>query len=196
LHPSCNLIIWLALTLALQTLGFAGALLLGAALPALGGALLRAWRRQVWRARWLLLALWLILAWGAPGEAWQGISWAPTYEGMEIASLHTLRLIVMLGLLAWLLESLGRDGLVSALWGLLHACRAIGIDPRPLVVRLALVLGNLQAPPEKGAWRHLLDGRRQSAGPATLNLSLPRWAARDTVLAGAALAGLLAALIA
>ncbi len=196
MHPSCALIVWLVAMLALQALGHAGVLLLAAVLLLAGGrGLLRPWSSYVRRARWLLLTLWLILAYNVPGEAFRDLPWAPTYEGMADASLHALRLVVMLGCLAWLFRRLGRDGLVGALWGLLHPCRVLGLDTERLVVRLSLVLDNLQTPPEKGAWRQMLGmAALPAAGPASLHLLLPRWALRDSVLTGLVAAGLLAVL--
>jgi energy-coupling factor transporter transmembrane protein EcfT len=187
----------LAAVLALQALGYGGVLLLAIVLLVLGGGLLRPWSVYVRRARWLLLTLWLILAYNVPGEAFQDLPWAPTYEGIADANLHALRLIVMLGCLAWLFHYLGRDGLVSALWGLLQPCRALGLDIERLVVRLSLVLENLQKPQEKGAWRQML-GRdmKYTDGPDILPLALPPWVVRDSMWAGLAAVGLLGALVA
>lgn len=197
LHPSCALIIWLAAVLALQALGYGGVLLLAAGLLVFGTGLPRPWWGYVRRARWLLLTLWLILAYNVPGEAFKELSWAPTYEGIADANLHALRLIVMLGCLAWLFHRLGRDGLVSAMWGLLRPCRAIGLDTERLVVRLSLVLDNLQKPQEKGGWRKMLGRQMEHGkGPDSLNLALPPWAARDSLLAGLVAVALLGIVVA
>lgn len=197
MHPTCALIIWLATVLALQALGYGGVLLLAVGLLVLGSGVLRPWSVYVRRARWLLLTLWLILAYNMPGEAFQDFPWAPTYEGIADANLHALRLIVMLGCLAWLFHYLGRDGLVSALWGLLQPCRALGLDTERLVVRLSLVLDNLQKPQEKGAWRQMLGRAPQHAeGPDILQLALPPWAVRDSLLAGLVAVGLLGVVVA
>jgi len=186
LHPSTALIAWLAAVLACQLLGYAG---LG--LIALGFLLAQpkaagAWLSYVRRARWLLLTLWLILAYNTPGEALLDLAWAPTYEGVAEADLQAVRLIVMLACLAWLFGRLGRDGLVSALWGLLQPLRRLGIDSGRLVVRLSLVLDNLQAPAEKGAWRKVLAADGVFAGgPDVLHLSTPRWRLADSLAVAA-----------
>lgn len=186
MHPSTALIAWLAAVLASQFLGYAGLGLLALgillALPAAAGT----WLKYVRRARWLLVTLWLILAYNTPGEAWRDLAWAPTYEGIADANLQAVRLLVMLACLAWLFCRLGRDGLVSALWGLLQPLHMRGADTRALVVRLSLVLDSLQEPPEKGAWRKVLaSGGEFAAGPDRLTLSLPHWRLSDslTVLA-------------
>lgn len=197
MHPTCALIIWLAAVLALQVFGYGGVLLLTAVLFLLGGVVLRPWLDYVRRARWLLLTLWLILAYNIPGEAFQDIPWAPTYEGIADANLHALRLIVMLGCLAWLFHRLGRDGLVGAMWGLLQPCRVLGLDTERLVVRLSLVLDNLQKPQEKGAWRRMLGREMPHADePGILPLALPPWVVRDSLLTGLVTVGLLGVLLA
>jgi len=140
------------------------------------------WQRYLRRARFLLLSLWLIVAYNTPGEAWQDLMLAPTYEGIAEANLQALRLFVMLACLAALFAYLGRDGMVSALWGLLRPLRKLGADTARLVVRLTLVLDNLQSPPQPGAWRQMLaaaDG--SSHGPDILHVRLPSWRLLDTL---------------
>ena len=192
LHPTTVLIVWLLAVIGIQSAGYAVLGGLGAVLLAAGTA--RRWAGYLWRARWLLLSLWLILAYHTPGEALLDSAWMPTWEGIAEAGLHAARLVAMLGCLAWLFARLGRDELVSGLWGLLRPLRALRIDSERLVVRLALVLENLQQKPEKGAWKRMLAGGAESAGgPDVLRLALPHWAARDTLAvaaAGLALAGM------
>lgn len=196
MHPSCALIIWLAAVLALQALGYAGVLLLAAGVLIVGGGVLRPWWGYVRRARWLLVTLWLILAYNVPGEAFHEQPWAPTYEGVADANLHALRLIVMLGCLAWLFHRLGRDGLVSGLWGLLQPSRRLGLDTERLVVRLALVLDHLKVAPERGGWRRMLRAEAMPVdGPEMLHLALPCWTARDSLLVVLAATGLLGLLL-
>ena len=196
LHPTTALIAWLAAVLATQFLAYAGLALLVLGLLLARPTLWRPWFAYVRRGRWLLLSLWLILAYNTPGEALADLPWAPTYEGMADASLQAARLVAMLGCLAWLFDHLGRDGLVSALWGLLRPLQCFGFDTARLVVRLSLVLENLQARPEKGAWKKMLAGDPDFAGgPAVLHLSLPLWAVRDTLLVLASAGLLLGAIL-
>lgn len=192
MHPSTALIAWLAAVLASQLLGYAGLGLLALgvllALPAAAAT----WLKYVRRARWLLVTLWLILAYNTPGESWYDLAWAPTYEGVAEASLQAVRLLVVLACLAWLFCRLGRDGLVSALWGLLQLLHMRGADARALVVRLSLVLENLQEPPEKGAWRKVLASSGDfAAGPDSLSVSLPQWRLTDSLAVLAVAAALL-----
>lgn len=191
LHPSCALIVWLTAIVGSQFVGYAGLLTLG------GVALLwppfnaYRWFAYVRRIRWLLLTLWVILAYNTPGEAWLDNAWAPTYEGMAEAGLQSVRLLIMLLWLAWLFARLDRRGLVAALWGLLCSWRRPGINAERLVVRLSLVLENLEVPQEKGAWRRLLLTDAQFAeGPVSLGVLLVSWAPRDTLVVLGCIAGL------
>ena len=155
-------------------------------------AAFRRWLDLTYRARWLLLTLWLIMAYNAPGDAWLDQSWAPTYEGMAEGSLQVARLSVLLLWLAWLFVRLGRELLVSAVWGLLQPARTLGLEVERLVVRLSLVLENLQAPQERGAWRRMLRVEMQDVvGPDAVHMTEMPWRLRDTLLVVVCAAGLL-----
>lgn len=181
-HPSTVLFVWLAAVIGIQYLDPLGMFVLAAALSCSGRSVVGKWLRFVLRARWLLLTLWLVFAYNTPGEALLDLAWAPTYEGMIEACLHAVRLLLMLGCLAWLFAQLSYDQLVSGLWWLLRPLRHLGFDTERFVVRLSLVLENLQAQPEKGVWRQMLDvGHETVGGPEVLHLSLPLWAARDSL---------------
>ncbi len=194
LHPSARLVLWLFAVLVVQSLRLPGLLLLAAtALLATAGAG-RLWLGYCRRARWLLLTLWLILAWHAPGEAWLDLAWLPTREGMAQASEQALRLLTVFACLAWIYAAGGRDGMLAGLWGLLAPWRHRGGER--LVVRLALVLEHAQQPHPPGAWRGWLaaGGQVPLEAPDVLHLELPHWRWRDAgILAGAAslLGGLL-----
>lgn len=182
MHPSTTLIAWLSAVLSLQFLGYAGLGWLALAMLISLPSIVRPWLAYIRRARWLLLVLWFILAYNTPGEAFQGFAWAPTYEGVAEANLHALRLLLMLGCLAWLFNRLGHDVLLSGLWGLLLPLRWLGLDIERLLVRLALVLESLQSPPERGAWKQMLHVQPDfSSGPEVLQLNLPAWHLWDHV---------------
>ena len=176
LHPSTTFIIWLAAVLSVQFLGYVGLGVLGLAVLLSATAAVRPWLDYVRRGRWLLLMLWIILAYSTPGEAFHDFPWTPTYEGLAEANLHAVRLLLILACLAWLFNRLGRDGLLCALWGLLLPLRRLGFDIERLLVRLSLVLDNLQTPPEKGAWKRMLVSPPSfSQGPSLLRLHQPTW---------------------
>lgn len=191
LHPSAAILIWFAGVLAVQYLDYPGLLVISVVLLLQSG-LARAWGGYAVRARWLLLSLWLILAYHTPGEAYADLRWAPTYEGMNEANLHVLRLLVMLGCLSWLFARLGREGLVAGLSGLLLPAGRLGFKGERLLVRLSLVLDGLQHPHEKGAWRHMLASAEElPPGPATLVVNTMIWQTRDSLLVASIVVALL-----
>lgn len=177
MHPSAILIAWLLAVVATPWLDYSGIALLGALLLGLPGSLV-GWFAQLRRARWLLLTLWLVFAMGVPGEPFADLAWAPTYEGIAEANRHVLRLTLMLGFLAALFASLGREGLVSGLWGLMPSSQA----SERLVVRLALVLENAYRPDMHGAWKKMLHGAVSPFGGERLELKTMAWRWRDVLL--------------
>ena len=187
LHPSSALIAWFAALVAVQSLDYPG-LSACAVLLMLVPGVAQPWLCFVRRARWLLATLWLILAYNTPGEAYADIVWAPTYEGLAEASVHAVRLIVMLGCLSWLFVRLGRDGLLAGLWGVLQPWRYFGLDTERLVVRLSLVLESLKTPQEKGAWRKILLAEPDFAdGANSIKFASAVWTGRDSLLIAGAL---------
>ncbi|MCP5248741.1 MAG: hypothetical protein H6942_09465 [Candidatus Accumulibacter sp.] len=157
MHPTTYLVIWLSMLVASQFLdGYAllTALLL---LPLSGAAVRRRWRRLAWAMRWLLLSLFVVLAWGSAGDpAWSG-AMAPTREGLVEASTHLGRLLLALMAVAVLLEWLPVPDLLAATHRLLAPLRRCGIDPDRSVVRLLLVLRYIETTPRPRDWRSLLD---------------------------------------
>ena len=188
IHPGAVVLTWLFSTVTLQ---FLGAHALGLATLALllsGKGVVGRWARQVRRARWLLLTLALVFAFGTPGEAVFPVAWAPTDAGVEAAGLHGFRLVVLLGLLALLFELLDRRGLIVGLGSIAAPLRFVGLPVEPAVVRLALVFEYLETQPDKGSWRSILqEGEGEAAGPEVLQLEITSWRMRDAFLLGAAL---------
>lgn len=182
LHPSAQLLIWLLIVLAVQAVGGAGLAGLGLLLLWARPTIVPAWGGYLRRSRWLLLTLWLILAFNTPGDAWLDQAWAPTEQGVREASLQATRLALMLGLLAWLFATLGRDGLVAALWGVCLPLRKLGVDTAPFVVRLSLVLDHQQHAHRGSDWRAILQGALPPVdGPDRVKIDLPAWRTRDTL---------------
>jgi hypothetical protein len=174
------LLVCLITMVAIQFLGLAG---LALAIPVLLLALrssFAGWGRLLRRMRWLLLSVWLILAYGSAGDALFEQEWMPTHEGARAASLHVVHLALMLACLAGLFDALGRQGLLIALQSLLQPWSRLGMASERLVVRLSLVMQNLQADLPKGAWRNMLDGNF-AAGDAgeILRVEVPAWKTAD-----------------
>ena len=180
LHPSCALLVCLTAIAVIQFLGHVG---LGMVLLVL---LLRfdlvfpRWWALLRRMRWLFLTVWLILSYGTAGEAIFDLAWLPTYEGIAEATLHVVRLALMLGCLAWLFSMLGQRGLLVSLVSLLRPLSRYGIATDRLVVRLSLVMENLREELPKGAWRRMLEGQVEGAGgPTVLPVEVPAWRLTD-----------------
>lgn len=184
LHPTAALIVWLAVVLAAQHLAYSGLAFLAVMLLIACRGAGRAWWRYVSRSRWLLLALWLILAYHTPGDAWLEQPWAPTLEGIHEASLQAARLVIMLGALAWLFQKLGRAGMVQALWGLFRPVAGAGNGVERLVVRLSLVFAYLDRPADGLSWRQMLAGEAPVLvdDVAAIVFELPPWHLKDTVV--------------
>lgn len=189
-HPAACVLSWLVLLVAIQVLSWPVLLTIAVATALAGTEIRQRWWRLTRRARWLLLTLWLILAYGSPGEALFDVAWLPTDTGLADAGLHVLRLVVMLGSLAWLFARLPREDLLAGLWTLAAPLRRAGCDVARAVVRLSLVFDIVQEAPRPGNWRQLLEEEASLAhASATLRFTLPRWRMADSALvAGVALA--------
>lgn len=195
LHPTALLICWLCAIVAIQFFGYPLILGLAVVIALFGRDALPSWWQYISRVRWLLLALWLVLAYGAPGDALFDQDWLPTWAGVDAANLQALRLILILGCLAWLFNLLGRNGLMVALLGLLWPLRRQGGDIDRLVVRLSLVLDHLKTPPRKGAWRQMLHDQALPEGPENIVISLPAWRSLDTAAVGLLTVALVAGMV-
>ena len=143
--PGTVLCLWFLALVVVQAIHGAWALLLvpftvvGLCFFGGQGAFFRA-RHLVWRSRWLLLTLVLVLSWGVPGEALWGWSWGPTKEGLLAAALHALRLILSLVLVAGLLNSLPGKSFLTGLYVLSSPLRSCGVPCERGLLRMMLVL--------------------------------------------------------
>lgn len=182
-HPAACVLSWLVLLMAIQVISWPVLLAIAVVFAMAGGEVCRRWWRLARRARWLLLTLWLILAYGSPGEALFDLAWLPTDAGVADAGLHVLRLVVMLGALAWLFARLPREDILGGLWTLAAPLRQAGCDVARAVVRLSLVFDIVQEAPKPGNWRQLLEeGAIPAHAAATVRLSLPHWRLADSAL--------------
>jgi len=179
LHPAAALLACLTAIVVIQFLGWPGLALAFPVVMLTARESLSRWPYLLRRMRWLLMSVWLILAYGTSGDAIFNVAWLPTHEGVLEATLHVARLGLMLGCLAWLFSSLGHQGLLAAL----HPLARLGITSERLVVRLALVMQNLQTELPKGAWRDMLDGGNAvyGGGPETLQVATVSWRTLDYV---------------
>ena len=189
MHPAAALLVCLTVIVVSQFLGWPGVVLVFAVLLLAARESLPEWWHLLRRMRWLFLSVWLILAYGASGDAVFAVAWMPTHEGVEEATLHVARLGLILGCLAWLFAVLGSQGLLVALQSLLRPLAPLGPASERLVVRLSLVMQNLLGELPKGAWRNILDGSvGEPGGPETLRIEAPAWRPIDYLICLAVLA--------
>lgn len=138
------------------------------------------WWRMLKRMRWLLLCVAVIVAYGVPGDALLDIAWLPTYQGGREALLHVFRLCLMLGCLAPLFNALGEKGMLVALLGIVSPLSSRREGAERFVVRLTLVMENLQGELPAGGWRTILAGvARDTAPEGKLEVVVPSWTARN-----------------
>lgn len=114
------------------------------------------------RTLWLLITLALVFALATPGENLPGLASATgiAREGALLAATHILRLVLLLGLLALLLEWLNAAALVSGLYLLLAPLVFLGVDRCRVAVRLLLVLEYVEFGERSGEnidWREWLN---------------------------------------
>lgn len=198
LHPASQLLTWLLLIIILQSLPLPALLACAVLLlpPMLFKTALRQrFGRLLQRIRWLLLSIALLFVFATPGQPWPRAdlpfdltSLGMTLEGLELASLHSLRLILLLVLLAWLLEHLSTSALISGLYVLLGpwawlAGRTGARSRNQMVVRLRLVLDYVEARRSRkettaktlpGDWKRWLadDDDHETSAPSHLVLEL------------------------
>ncbi|SDH65843.1 energy-coupling factor transporter transmembrane component T [Propionivibrio dicarboxylicus] len=157
LHPATRLIAWIALLIAVQLLS---GVVLGAALVLAclaGRRIVRRGMKLLWRTRWLLASLFVILAWGTAGDPLWPSDHAPTYEGLAQAWMHIGRLLLVLMAVAAFLETMSLPDLLTATHAALAPLRRVGFDPDRGVVRLMLALRYAEDLPRPRDWTVLLD---------------------------------------
>lgn len=157
LHPAHGLACWLLAAVAVQTLSgtlLAGALLLAAMA---GGGVRGRWWRLIRRTRWLLVSLFVVLAWGVAGDpvVVDGGVLVPTVEGIAAGAVQAGRLLLVLAVVAALLETMPMAGVMAGAYVLLRPLARFGLEADRAVVRLALTL-RYAADAPAGEWRRLL----------------------------------------
>jgi hypothetical protein len=145
-------------------------------------------------ARWLLLSLLAVFAWGVAGEPlWDG-GMAPTREGVDEALKHLGRLLLVLVAVAAFLEFMPLADLLAAMHVWLAPLARLGVNADRGMVRLMLALRYVESLPRPRNWGSLLEIPEilETAMCETVEIEhrLVRWTD------GCILAGMLAALAA
>ena len=184
IHPVTRLLFWLGWIVLAQCLNGVFALMAVVlalfSLPAmLGLGVLRRALRLIWRARWLLLTLLIVFSWAGVGEPVWAAWGAPSWEGVEEGLIHVARIVLTLLIVAALLESISTASLLAAIYMLLAPLRWRGVDCERGMVRLMLVLRQLESPPS-GDWRALLRSDAITASVSDEFFELEAWPLQRT----------------
>lgn len=200
-QPLAWLMAWLCLMLVLPALSVGALLGVAAAV----GLPMLAWARpilshSVYRMRWLLLSLLLLMGWTLPGEALWDWRWAPTREGLEEGALHALRLLLAVWTVRTIWLVAGQEAMLAALYRLLAPFGRLGVPAERFALRLWLTLyyaeAMLRHPPRvslEGLAR-LLREDVAPPPPDRVELVLCKWRWPDTLLCSVAVLTALAVL--
>lgn len=151
------------------------------------------WCFFLWRNRWLLTSLLVILSYGLPGEGIGKMDWTPSIQGVFEALIQCLRLITMLGILAILMSHFDHRSLLLGLYTLFKPLNAIGFPSQRSVVRLTLVLQQLnQSRGKESDWHvELLSifapPAEVCATEQSIEISTQAWQAKDGVIVASGL---------
>lgn len=192
LHPATRIFLCVCLLLLLPFLSemqLTGLSLLALLLlPVLALA-----RRYLWRTRWLLLMLALVLPWTTPGVYVWPAHWSPTTQGLHVAWQQVRRCVLVLVALGAAMHGLDQQRRLQAFLGFLWPLARLGLPVERLAVRLALTLDFLEQAPPRRSWQQWLDAwqdeLRRPLSPQTVDIELGRWSWCDAMLCGAALTG-------
>lgn len=98
--------------------------------------------RVIKRMRWLFVSIFIIYAFGTPGEYIQQfpINLSPTYEGLWLGLSQISKLLIALALLSILFATSTKESLMSGLYLLLSPLKLLGFDVGRFTARLILTL--------------------------------------------------------
>ena len=141
LHAATKIVLWIVVAALVGR--FRVAELLGLSVAVAWGGVLRArpaFSRLIRRTRILFLSILLIDGLTLPGVALYSPlgRWSPTVQGLEVGAMQVWRLALLLGALAWMLATAGKEDLLRGLYVLLRPLEWVGVHPRRLMVRIWL----------------------------------------------------------
>jgi energy-coupling factor transporter transmembrane protein EcfT len=156
IHPATRLVLWLLFLIAAQCMN---GVTLACALPLFaffGRAAFTRGLLLAWRARWLLLSVFAVLAWSVAGTPlWNGAA-SPTFEGVREAWRHSGRLFLILISVGVFLEKTPMPDLMTASQTLFRPLAGFCVV-RKAFVRLMLTLRYAEDLPRPKNWRSFID---------------------------------------
>ena len=101
-----------------------------------------AFPHMVRRMRWMFLSIFIIYAFGTPGELLPQfpVNFAPTFEGISLGWLQVEKLVLALAALALLVTRTSKDHLMLGLYMLLSPLKLTGLNVERFAARLMLTL--------------------------------------------------------
>lgn len=156
IHPATRLVLWLLFLIAAQCMSGA---MLACAFPLFlffGRVALTRGLLLAWRARWLLLSVFAVLAWSVAGTPLWNSAASPTFEGVREAWRHSGRLFLILVSVGVFLEKTPMPDLMTASQTLFRPLEGFYVV-RKALVRLMLTLRYAEDLPRPKNWRSLFD---------------------------------------
>lgn len=105
-----------------------------------------AFPHMVRRMRWLFLSIFIIYAFGTPGELLPQfpVSFAPTFEGINLGWQQIEKLLLALAALALLVTRTSKEHLMLGLYMLLRPLKLAGLNVERFAARLMLTLNYVE----------------------------------------------------
>lgn len=107
---------------------------------------IKSFLHAVTRMRWLFLSIFIIYAFGTPGELVPQfpVNFAPTFEGVKSGLLQIEKLLIALAALSILLTSSPKEQMMLGLYMLLRPFRYLGLNVERFSARLLLTLNYVE----------------------------------------------------
>jgi energy-coupling factor transport system permease protein len=143
MHPIVKILWFIFVLLLINFLSNEWLWMLCIGLAALAAKLhLASFLRVVKRMRWLFMSIFIIYAFGTPGEYIQQfpLNASPTYEGLQLGFAQIAKLLIALALLSILFATSTKEKLMTGLYLLLTPLKLIGFDVERFTARLILTL--------------------------------------------------------
>jgi energy-coupling factor transport system permease protein len=193
-HPAAQILVWCLLVVAMQAMKL-GTLLVVAGLIMILALLVSPHKlmQLLRRTRWIMLSLFLIYAYGTPGQNLiEALGmFSPSRQGLGDGVLQLIRLLAALAGLAVLLDRLHRQQLIAGLYTLLAPLQLIGLSRERVAVRLALTLHYAEVAMlhQTHTWQDSLRSLFEPHDEASkhIEMTLYRFGISDGLLVGVAL---------
>ncbi len=107
--------------------------------------------RMIKRMRWLFVSIYVIYAFGTPGQYIEffPVNYAPTFEGSALGILQIIKIIIALASLSILFSMSSKQQLMLGLFILLTPLKLFGINTERFTARVLLTLAYVEALAEK-----------------------------------------------